>query len=170
MKQQATYTLGQAATLTGRSKSSLHRDIKNGLFSAVKLPTGSYQIDAAELHRAYSDLITEHTRNSTVGNHETPQETNAVHLEIKFLREQMEKQDAAHERERVILQNRIDDLATERDDWKRQATALLTHKPAEASATPTPTPAKADAWRLFGLLAVFLAALLIMAARQMGAF
>jgi hypothetical protein len=47
------YTLGQAARATGKSKPTLARAIKRGHFSAIKAEDGSYTIDPAELHRVY---------------------------------------------------------------------------------------------------------------------
>jgi excisionase family DNA binding protein len=45
-------TLGEAARLTGKGKTTLARMIKRGVFSATRTDTGTYMIDAAELARA----------------------------------------------------------------------------------------------------------------------
>lgn len=47
------YTLGQAATATGRRKSTLLNAIKTGKISARKNDLGVWEIDPAELHRVY---------------------------------------------------------------------------------------------------------------------
>jgi hypothetical protein len=47
------YTLGEAARTVGRSKTTLGRAIKSGRVSASRNETGGYDIDPAELARAY---------------------------------------------------------------------------------------------------------------------
>ncbi len=46
-------TLGQAARLTGTSKTTLTRAIKAGRLSASRREDGGYRIDPAELSRVY---------------------------------------------------------------------------------------------------------------------
>lgn len=46
-------TLGQAARLTGTSKTTITRAIKAGRLSAIRRDDGSYRIDPAELSRVY---------------------------------------------------------------------------------------------------------------------
>src|SRR5262245_66559531 len=46
-------TMGQAARLTGLGKSTISRAIKNGVLSATRTATGSYEIDGAELARVW---------------------------------------------------------------------------------------------------------------------
>ena len=48
-----TYTLGQAAKATGKSKPTIQRAIKSGSISAAKADDGSYEIDPSELHRVF---------------------------------------------------------------------------------------------------------------------
>jgi excisionase family DNA binding protein len=47
-------TLGQAARLTGTSKTTLTRAIKAGRLSATRREDGGYEIDPAELSRVYA--------------------------------------------------------------------------------------------------------------------
>jgi hypothetical protein len=47
------YTLGQAARATGKSKPTIARAIQTGRISAARADDGSYVIDPAELSRAY---------------------------------------------------------------------------------------------------------------------
>ena len=47
------HTLGQAAKAAGVSKTTLRRAIENGRLSASRNADGSYEIDPAELHRAF---------------------------------------------------------------------------------------------------------------------
>jgi hypothetical protein len=46
-------TLGQAARMCGRGKTTLARAIKRGALSAMRNETGGYLIDPAELSRAF---------------------------------------------------------------------------------------------------------------------
>jgi hypothetical protein len=48
-----TYTLGEAAKATGKSKAAISQAIANNKISATKDANGRYQIDPAELHRLY---------------------------------------------------------------------------------------------------------------------
>jgi excisionase family DNA binding protein len=47
------HTLGQAAKAVGVSKTTLRRAIESGRLSATRNEDGSYEIDPAELHRAF---------------------------------------------------------------------------------------------------------------------
>jgi hypothetical protein len=47
------YTLGQAARATGKTKPTIARAIKIGRLSATRTDDGRYMIDPAELHRVY---------------------------------------------------------------------------------------------------------------------
>ena len=47
------YTLGQAARATGKSKPTIARAIQTGRISAARAENGSYTIDPAELSRVY---------------------------------------------------------------------------------------------------------------------
>lgn len=51
----AEVSLAQAATLTGKSKSTLTRAIKSGRMSAVRRDDGTFGLDPAEVLRAYPD-------------------------------------------------------------------------------------------------------------------
>ena len=46
--------LSEAARESGQSKSAIWRAVKSGRLSATRTYTGDYQIDPAELHRAFS--------------------------------------------------------------------------------------------------------------------
>ena len=56
------YTIGTAAKATGKAKSTISRDIKNGRISAEKQPDGSYLIDPSELHRVYPLNVDEYAK------------------------------------------------------------------------------------------------------------
>jgi excisionase family DNA binding protein len=61
-------TLGQAARLTGTSKTTLTRAIKAGRLSAVRQDDGSYRIDPAELARVYDVKVATPETGTATGN------------------------------------------------------------------------------------------------------
>jgi hypothetical protein len=116
------YTLGEAAKATGKSKAALSRAIKLHRISATKQEDGSFQIDPAELHRVYPPIRVEQATQ------QLPVNTDAT-AEIRELRAKLE---AAAERladkDGVIddLRQRLDTEAEERRKVQAQLTALLT--------------------------------------------
>jgi len=126
------HTLGSAAKLTGRSKSTLLRAIKSGRMSGVKDEGGNYQIETSELLRVFP--ATPHDAPNDAPR--TGQENGVVQAEIEGLRA------LAEERQRTIddLRRRLDQEAEER----RKLTAMLTDQRAQ------PAPPKGLLARLFG--------------------
>ena len=119
------YTLGDAAKATGKSKTTLHRAIKSGKISANKAVDGSYSIDPAELHRVFPPA-TVATPVAPLQRNEPEQSGNI----LETLRIQLEMLEKERERERALLQETIADLREDRDKWRQQATALLEdHRP-----------------------------------------
>lgn len=119
------YTLGDAAKATGKSKTTLHRAIKSGKISAYKAEDGSYSIDPAELHRVFRPVTAE-TPVVPLQRNEQEQHSNT----LETLRIQLEIQEKERARERAFLQETIADLREDRDKWRQQATALLEdHRP-----------------------------------------
>jgi molecular chaperone GrpE (heat shock protein) len=116
------HTIGTAAKATGKSKSTISRDIKKGKISATRSEDGSYEIDPAELHRVYPPI--EHETGSSNGKSNDQQhekntdETVVLAHEIKMLHERLrEKGDTIDD-----LRRRLDMESEER----RKLTALLT--------------------------------------------
>ena len=107
------YTLGEAAKACGMSKATLSKAVKSGKISATKNADGSFSIEAVELHRVYPITV------ETVASeqYETPKSTQ-VNTEIsnEMLMLQI-KLEAAHQR--------INDLETDKEAWRLQATRLL---------------------------------------------
>jgi len=109
------YTLGTAAKATGKSKTTIQRAISKGLISAVKGDTGAYQIDPSELHRVFPRVTPETVAEpSQCDDTRPPDETPELRAKIEAL-------EAMLAREREAL----DEIRTDRDAWKQQATALL---------------------------------------------
>ena len=109
------YTLGQAANAAQVSKTTIRRAIEKGRLSATRRDDGSYEIDPAELHRAFpghGDAA------GTMARSVTANGTGGLRVEIEMLRERLaEKDDVIRD-----LRGRLDAEAEER----RRLTALLT--------------------------------------------
>lgn len=108
-----TYTLGEAAKATGKSKPTLSRAIKKGTISAVKNENGSYTIDPTELHRVYPPLPSTSNDTVSVKPSATPNDNSALQREVELLREM------------------LDETKTDRDQWREQAqkiTAMIEDK------------------------------------------
>jgi len=120
-------TLNQAAKAAKKSKSTLLDAIQSGRLSAIRNDLNQWQIDPAELFRVYPANQSE----TTEENHDrTPENQSETAILLK-------KEQEERERERAYFLAQIEDLKTDRDQWRHQATALLTHQPKpEATAVP----------------------------------
>jgi len=115
-------SLTQAAKIAGKSKSTINRSIKSGKLSAIRRDDGSYSIDGAELARVFQ-IGTQLDSNWVSAAPPMEQvRTATLEAENAALR-------AALDREREAL----DEVRTDRDAWKQQATALLAAPPKRRS-------------------------------------
>lgn len=116
-------SLGQAAKEAGVSKATISKALKSGRLSFVSKSTAGYEIDPAELFRAFpkkpSETVTSERLETPV---ETPQSVSDG-VEVRLLRE------------------RLVEVQAERDAWREQAQRL--------ALTGPPTEAK-KGWRFFG--------------------
>ncbi len=106
-------SLSQAAKATGKSKSTINRAIKNGKLSATRHDDGTYSIAASELFRAFPNGTTSSSEWINTQPPTEPDRTTDIRIEAL---------EAALQRERELN----NDLRTDRDHWRQQATALLT--------------------------------------------
>ena len=127
------YTLGTAARATGKSKSTLSRDIRDGRISAKRMENGSFEIDPSELHRVYAPVPTEQAEacsSERLATHESYSENRALQAEIQGLREHL-----------ALLKNERDDLRQRLDiegEERRRLTYLLTDtRPPQTTTTPS---------------------------------
>lgn len=113
------YTLGQAAKACGKSKSTLSKAVKSGKISVIKNDDGSFSIEPVELFRVFPAVSqtgegeqSEHKKTlpETVG--KTEKDIELIELRIKL----------------EAAQDRIKDLEQDKEDWKQQATRLLSHQ------------------------------------------
>jgi excisionase family DNA binding protein len=144
-------TLGQAARLTGTSKTTLTRAIKAGRLSATRRDDGGYQIDPAELARVFDVATATPETGTATGNvvHQaTPGATPAtpaadtLQAELAGVRQLLK-----------YLEAQVDDLRHDRDGWRQQAEAaqrLLTHSQAAVPSPVAAAPARAWWQRLAG--------------------
>jgi hypothetical protein len=143
-------TLGQAAKHASRAKGTLSKALNNGQISAEKDDKGRWQIDPSELKRWMDDNpfpnTIENQDTTLLKTQQNPNGNSALSTEVKMLREQMDKLEAMHERERQTLVSQVDDLKIEAERRSRehmQALAVLTDQ-REKVVVPTR--------RFFGLL------------------
>ena len=111
------YTVGQAAKATGKSKPTISRAIKTGAISATKNGDGSYTIDPAELHRVFPPVTSTSNETPDLKRSETP----PLQREIELLRELLSDKDAVID----DLRQRLDREGEERRQAQAQLTALL---------------------------------------------
>lgn len=104
--QPMSYTIGTAARATGKAKSTISRDIKNGRISAERQPDGSYLIDPSELHRVYPPIVSGNGSQNSESNDSQPL---TADTETALLRQ-----------DNLRLLEQIEILRDERDDLRRR--------------------------------------------------
>lgn len=139
----AKHSISEAAKLTGKARSTLHRHIKDGKLSKELDADGQPVIDTAELVRVYGPLLSQDRRtDDAVGQQATPPSNSVLQARIEALLEAQIEQ-LRKERAEQIDQLRADleDARKERDDWKMQAqklSTLLSDQRPIATAAPVP--------------------------------
>jgi molecular chaperone GrpE (heat shock protein) len=117
-----TYSLGQAAKATGKSKMTIQRAIQKNVISAIRNDNGSYTIEPSELHRVFKPL-------PVLKPQEPPPDPALLKQEVEFLREKLaewNKRDADKDAVIADLRRRLDQEGEERRKSQVQLTALLT--------------------------------------------
>lgn len=125
-------TLGQAAKLTGTSKTTLTRAIRSGRLSAIRREDGGYEIDPAELSRVYALKVETPATGAATGGaaHQAtpprdldappcdPEVTGrlaALDAEVRALRELLDE-----------VRTNWDEVRVDRDQWRGKCERLLT--------------------------------------------
>src|SRR5947209_243352 len=142
------YSLGEAAKATGKSKATIHRAIQSHKISARKdEATGSWLIEAAELHRVFPPIPAEQAQNGELRRSETADETAVMRLRLEELRQERARERA--DKDAVIddLRRRLDASDEERRKVQAQLTALLTDQRPQSTAEP---PAARRSWWRWG--------------------
>lgn len=122
------YTLGEAAKATGKSKPTIQRAIKSGKISAIKLDNGSYQIEPSELHRVYPMKQRNSNNDGDMKQYVTHKNSNILQAEVDALSKEILRIKEERERERDLLNQQIDiykDRLERADKDKDQLTVLL---------------------------------------------
>ena len=124
-------SLNKAAKEAGIAKSTLLDALNNGRMSAEKNQRGHWEIDPSELFRAFpktSSYNPEKLMQTPLENHQKTIQNSALEIEVKMLREQIERMDSERERERSQLTEQIEALreqAERQSAEHRQALAVL---------------------------------------------
>jgi len=132
----AKLSLNKAAKRAGVAKSTLLEALNtenlNKRLSANKNARGHWEIDESELDRVFSKArpteLQEPIKNH-IENHENHSETSALQVEVKMLREQIERIDTASTRERDQMTDQITNLREQIERQSadhRQALAVIT--------------------------------------------
>lgn len=119
----AKHSVSEAARIAGKSRSTIHRHIKQGRISKEIGPDGEPLIDTSELSRVYGDVV---QPTASSGQHMLHAETPLQDLETKA--------------ELLALRRENEALRDERDRWAAQAerlTLLLADQRPKQSRAPS---------------------------------
>lgn len=125
-------SLNKAAKEASVAKSTLLEALNSGRMSASKNDKGHWQIDPAELFRVFQKTGSNAQKEPKPTPSEALQKTTengALEIEVKMLREQIERMDTERERERAQLTDQINALKEQAERQSadhRQALAALT--------------------------------------------
>ena len=135
-------SLNKAAKEAGVAKSTLLDALNNGRMSAEKNEKGHWEIDPSELFRVFSKTSSaeqEKLKPTIKENWQKPVQNGALEVEVKMLREQIERMDVERERERSQLTDQIEALREQAERQSadhRQALAMLTDQREKAVEPP----------------------------------
>jgi HAMP domain-containing protein len=132
----------RAAKEASIAKKTLLDAISSGRLTATKNDKGHWEIDPSELFRAYPKTgfsEVEKPHKTQTENHLKTNELSALEIEVKMLREQLERIDNERDRERSQLTDQIEalkELAERQSADHRQALAALTDQRGRPSEQP----------------------------------
>ena len=132
----------RAAKEAGIAKKTLLEAISSGRLTAAKNDKGHWEIDPAELFRAYPKTSFSEPEKPQITPQENRQkisETSVLEVEVKMLREQIERMDTERDRERSQLTEQIEALKEQAERQSadhRQALAALTDQREKAVEPP----------------------------------
>lgn len=139
------YTIGTAAKATGKAKSTISRDVRDGKISAIKNEDGSFSIDPAELHRVYPPVSQGNGSGNGSENDSQPpvfhSGTGGLQAEVERLSEQLRLINHERDRERAQLVDQIEDLRhrlTIEGEERRRLTSVLTDQRTPEPQQPQP--------------------------------
>lgn len=133
-------TLRQAADLCGKSRSTIHRALKNGKLSGSRDDDGSWSIDPSELARVFPWDTTGQAQGDTKRQPETPprdqgsEETAVLRMKVEMLEQQLERE-----------QETVEDLRRRLDKAEERVYLL-------SAPRPTDEPQRASEGAIWGRL------------------
>lgn len=132
----------RAAKEAGIAKKTLLEAISSGRLTATKNDKGHWEIEPVELFRVYPKTGSEEPQKPQISpqeDHQKTSETSALEIEVKMLREQIERMDEERDRERSQLTDQIEalkDQAERQSADHRQALAVLTDQREKVAEPP----------------------------------
>lgn len=88
-------TLRQAADMCGRSRSTIHRALKNGKLSGTRSDDGTWSIDPSELSRVFPWDVTGHAQRDDKEHNAPPprnEEAAVLRIKVEMLGQQLERE------------------------------------------------------------------------------
>lgn len=136
----ALVTISEAARLTGKARSTLHKYIKQGkLSTTTDSETGTKKVDTSELLRVFgnikttgSDMVTTVAKLQQT----TPEDTHALQVKLQLL----EQENTHLKTEKALLERNLDDV--------RQAMLLIESKLSPV-AEQQPAPTAKKSWQFW---------------------
>lgn len=136
----ALVTISEAARLTGKARSTLHKYIKQGkLSTTTDSETGTKKVDTSELIRVFGNIkITGGDMVSPVVKLQqtTPEDTHALQVKLQLL----EQENMHLKTEKALLERNLDDV--------RQAMLLIESKSSPVD-EQQPAPAAKKSWQFW---------------------
>lgn len=110
-KQTTKYSITAAHRITGKSRTTIQKHLKQGRLSATEGPDGAKLIDASELIRVYGDECDfSREEGALTPEQHRPIAPNSAPTELHTLREKLEMLNEERRREREQLQSQIEHL------------------------------------------------------------
>ena len=139
----ALVSISEAARLTGKARSTLHKYIKQGkLSTTTDQNTGNKSIETSELIRVFGKISNSSTTDSDSVTHvsklqqETPNTTQSLQIKLQLL----EQENAHLKAEKELLSKNLDDI--------RQAMLLIESKLPTSPEPVTPVPTR-KSWQFW---------------------
>jgi len=109
------YTLTEAATATGLSRSTIFRAIKSGRISAARIE-GNFSIEPVELHRVFPPVSEKRADDAAMN-----QDALAAALPDTALIAQLESEIRSLRGMSALMEGRFREMRDDRDAWRQQA-------------------------------------------------
>lgn len=129
----------RAAKEAGVAKKTLLESLTSGRLTATKNDKGHWEIEPAELFRVFPQGGAVQAEKTVSHPPQRTSENSALEIEVKMLREQIERMDKERERERAQLGDQIEVLRAQAERQSadhRQALAALTDQREKATEQP----------------------------------